>query len=211
MTTEEERYEKYKAERDQMTSGRNIILPLFLLLTILLSIISYYFLFYFKPTSDFEVSSSTIIYPLFSWKKESVYRSLDLIEESSPEDYAIVSKYVERIEVAPPIGYFWGRYDIREYKVSTIFIRYGYPKLDPSLGGRYSDEDLIRATVIIHEACHSRQYHEGLGFSEQECYDMHYEFIKNAGPIIWQDFDLEKFSILERRDLIDEALQDLGI
>jgi hypothetical protein len=180
----------YRAQRTVLYSG--LIIGIWLLV---------YLLFFYYPVPEgisISVKGAGIM-PAASEEKEAIYRGFNLIKERSPEDYRFVDAYVDKVEVAGPPGLsLFGR--IRGYYSEgpegfgrNIRIVRGFECPAHCSEDGWNGRDFLIAEFIIHEACHSMQYHTGAEFSEQQCYDMQFRFAENVGPMLWEDFKRDMF------------------
>jgi len=203
-------YEEYKAKRDAMMSGRNyvkwILPPAVLGFLALMAYGAYYALFYFEEPGNIQVEPAALYYPVFKWDKAEIYTALDMIETTSPEDFSMIEANVKKILVYPSYGYKYGRFDPDDYRGNAIYIMNAFP-CPTDCDGPFTGEDLIRAAVIIHEACHAMQYNTGQGISEGQCRQMGYDFIASTGPILLPGYNESKYDFLGREGPYTELVQ----
>lgn len=173
---------------------------LFVILPVALFAFLAYILLFYYPTPEgvnIAVAGPGII-PASRPEKEAVYRALELAETQSPDDYALIDAYVERIEVAGPtsLGLFGGR-NVGSYTPSwggkIIRLMRGFDCPAHCTSDGWTGRDLFLASILVHEACHSMQYHTGIVFAEPQCYEMQFEFMKEVGPKLWSDFSESQF------------------
>jgi len=105
--------------------------------------------------------------------REAIVQALKLIKENSPEDYQIVKRYVEKINIIPLLMY---EHAAGEYIHGTKDIDIMMPIAHSGcFNCDHGIEDYERiAGTIVHEACHSMRYHTGeesaLKYSENISY-----------------------------------------
>jgi hypothetical protein len=195
--------EGYEYQKKEFLTGvgRSVIKTFLFLLPILTAGLILYFLFFHYPIPseiNIKVSGGGIL-PATSTEKAEIYKGLELIKEYSSEDYIFIDTYVDRVEVSGPAGIsFFGK--IRGYYRGgsegfgkTIRIVRDFKCPAHCNPGDWSGSNLLIAEFIIHEACHSMQYHTSQPYSEAECYRMQFEFAEKVGPILWRDFQSEFF------------------
>lgn len=109
-----------------------------------------------------------------STKTERILYLLFLIQEKSPQDYEMICKYVGEIDYKPGGGSFARQDRIR---ISSDFV----------LKSGTLDEEIFRASVIVHEGCHAMMIgimggHSGMTEQEVErpCVRMQYLFMYRA-------------------------------
>ncbi len=169
-------------------------------IVIFLGILYFAFFYYSQPRElTIEVKGIGII-PATSKEKAAIYRGLELILQKSPQDYEFVSAYVDTVEVSGPLfsiipgsrvgGYYRGG---SEGFGKTIRVVRGFSCPAHCEDGGWNGRDLVVAEFIIHEACHSMQYHKKISYSEDQCYNMQFDFAERVGPSLWQDFNREFF------------------
>ncbi len=161
--------------------------------------LAYMLLFYYPAPADVSINvADPGIIPASRGEKEAVYRALELVKTHSPGDYALLVAYVERIEVATPTSFaIFGR-NVGSYASAwggkTIRLTRGFECPANCVEDVWTGRDLFLASILIHEGCHSMQYHTGADFSEPQCYEMQFEFAKKVGPNLWSDFEEEGFA-----------------
>jgi len=159
-----------------------------------------YLLFFYYPAPEgiaIKLTGAGVLLPTSS-EKDATYRGLKLLKEYSPEDYSFVDAYVDTIKLSgPQISIFPGK--VKGYyrkadglEKSIMIVRsFDCPAHCSEEGWKGSD--LLMAGIIIHEACHAMQAQANASFSEPECYEMQFKFIKKVGPMLWDDFKEEIF------------------
>jgi hypothetical protein len=192
----------YDLEKDLFRSvSRTVIkIAIYTLPIIVVATIFYILFFYYSAPKDISIDvSGTGILPASKREKAEIYLALELLRQHSKGDYAFVDEYVDEIEVSGPQGLnFFGK--IRGVyrsgpegveKRIRIVRDFSCPAHCTEEG--YSGADLLTAEFIVHEACHSMQHHSNSSFSEQECYEMQFDFAERVGPKLWEDFKKEAF------------------
>ncbi len=165
----------------------------------LMVFLAYMLLFYYPAPKgvDIAVAGPGVI-PASRQEKEAVYRALELVKTQSPDEYAMITAYVERIEVAGPtsLGLFGGQ-NVGSYTPAwggkTIRLTRGFDCPAHCTDEGWIGQDLFLASILVHESCHSMQYHTKVEFSEPPCYGRQFEFVKKVGPKLWSDFKEESF------------------
>ncbi len=182
-----------KALRDAVAKLLLAVLPI-----AAIAFIAYILLFYYPAPSgvNIEVAGPGII-PASRGEKEAVFRAMGIVKTHSPDDYAMLVAYVERIEVATPTSFAILGRNVGSYAPDwggkTIRLTRGFECPAHCVEDVWTGRDLFLASILIHEACHSMQYHTGADFSEQQCYEMQFEFARKIGPKLWSDFKEEFF------------------
>jgi hypothetical protein len=204
-------YEEYKAQRDAMMSGRNFVkwisIPVSLGFIALVCYGAYYMLFYFEEPGHVHIESAAIYYPVFKWDKDDVYTALHIIQKTSPRQYYLVDTYVDRIIIYPAYGYKYGKFSPKDdYREKSIYVMKSFP-CPTDCDGQYTGEDLIRAAVIIHEACHAMQYNTGKEISEGECRKIGYDFVTTIGPFLLPGYNQSKYEFLGREGPYTELIK----
>jgi hypothetical protein len=180
--------------------SRGIKIILLIIPFLLAVLLAYFAFFHYQTPEDISIKvGGTPIQPATSKEKAQIYRALSLLKEYSPEYYAFVNEFVDRIEVSGPAGfsfkgkirgYYGGGEGSFERKIRIVrdFNCPAHCKVEGWKGG-----DLLTAEFIVHEACHSMQNHNGLKFSEPQCYEMQFKFAEEVGPQLWNDFNKDVF------------------
>ncbi|MFQ5815200.1 MAG: hypothetical protein ACE5G7_01735 [Candidatus Hydrothermarchaeaceae archaeon] len=171
---------------------------LFTLPIAILGLLSYLLFFHYPSPRGIGIDvTGAGVLPATRGEKEVVYRALELMKKHSPDEYALVDAYVDTIEVsgALGLGFLGGRISGYYTGASGKSIRMvrGFECPAHCVEDGWNGRDLLVAEIILHEACHSMQYHTGVDFNEPQCYGMQFEFAKKAGPMLWRDFDEEMF------------------
>jgi hypothetical protein len=193
--SKELRQDSYNFLSGTVTRAVIIIIPL-----IVGSILLYFMFLYYPVPDQIEIKvRGTGVIPATSSEKESIYRGLELLREYSTEDYLFVNQYVNTIEVAGSGGFslfgrvrgFYGPGEDGFGKNIKIVRIFDCPIHCSE--GSWNGGDLLTAEFILHEACHSMQYHRNISFSEPQCYEMQFDFVRRVGPSLWSDFREEYF------------------
>ncbi len=156
-------------------------------------LIAYRLLFYYPAPEGVDIAvKGTWLLPASRGEKDAVYRAIVLVKTHSPEDYALLANYVERIDVAVSFGLFGNAGSYAPAWGKTIRLTRGF-ECPAHCAGAWTGRDLFLASILIHEACHSMQYQTGSGFSESQCYEIQFDFARKTGPKLWSDFNDESF------------------
>jgi len=173
------------------------LLPKFAVAFAIIAILYMVFFYYPKPPGiSLDVVGSNFI-PALSDEKEGIYRGLELLKMHSPERYTYVDTYVDTVEVGMPFGLgILGGKEIGYYEFGagkTIRIVRGFLCPAHCSEEDWNGQDLLMAEIILHEACHSMQYHTTGDISEAPCYEMMSDLGIEVGPKLWENFEEIRF------------------